>query len=116
MATGLLGQQVLGRQRERAVLERLLGDARVGHGGALVLHGEPGAGKTALLDLAVELGHDFKVVRTAGIEGEMELPYAALQKLCSPFIELTERLPDPQRGALAVAFGRSVGPAPEPFL
>jgi DNA-binding CsgD family transcriptional regulator len=98
------------------VLERLLGDARVGHGGALVLHGEPGAGKTALLDLAVELGHDFKVVRTAGIEGEMELPYAALQKLCSPIIELTERLPDPQRGALAVAFGRSVGPAPEPFL
>ena len=98
------------------MLERLLGDARVGHGGALVLHGEPGAGKTALLDLAVELGHDFKVVRTAGIEGEMELPYAALQKLCSPIIELTERLPDPQRGALAVAFGRSVGPAPEPFL
>ncbi len=91
-------------------------DARAGHGGALVLYGEPGAGKTALLDLAIELGDDFKVVRTAGVEGEMELPYAALQQLCSPIIELTERLPDPQREALAVAFGRSVGPAPEPFL
>ncbi len=116
MPTGLLGQQVLGRQREREVLERLLTDASTGHGGALVLYGEPGAGKTALLHLAVELGNDFTVVRTAGIEGEMELPYAALQQLCSPIIELTERLPDPQREALAVAFGRSVGPAPEPFL
>ncbi len=116
MVTGLLGQQVLGRQREREVLERLMDDARAGHGGALVLYGEPGAGKTALLDLAIELGDDFKVVRTAGVEGEMELPYAALQQLCSPIIELTERLPDPQREALAVAFGRSVGPAPEPFL
>jgi DNA-binding CsgD family transcriptional regulator len=116
VGTGLLGQQVLGRQRERGVLGRLLDDARAGHGAALVLYGEPGVGKTALLDLAVELGYDFKVVRTAGIEGEMELPYAALQQLCSPIIELAERLPDPQREALAVAFGRSVGHAPEPFL
>jgi len=116
VATGLLGRQVLGRQREREALERLLGDARAGHGGALVLYGEPGAGKTALLDFAVELGRDFKVVRTAGVEGEMQLPYAALQQLCSPIIELTEHLPDPQREALAVAFGRSTGPAPEPFL
>ena len=107
---------MLGRQREQGVLERLLDDARAGHGAALVLYGEPGVGKTALLDLAVELGDDFTVVRTAGVEGEMELPYAALQQLCSPIMELTERLPDPQREALAVAFGRSVGPAPEPFL
>jgi DNA helicase TIP49 (TBP-interacting protein) len=82
VVTGLLGQQVLGRQREREVLERLLDDARAGRGGALVLYGEPGAGKTALLDLAIELGDDFRVVRSAGVEGEMELPYAALQQLC----------------------------------
>ena len=116
MVTGLVRQPVLGREREREVLQRLLDDARAGHGAALVLHGEPGAGKTALLDLAVELGDDFTVVRTAGVEGEMEFPYAALQQLCSPIIELSERLPDPQREALAVAFGRSVGPAPDPFL
>jgi DNA-binding CsgD family transcriptional regulator len=116
VVTGLLGQPVLGREREREVLQRLLDDARDGHGGALVLHGEPGAGKTALLDLAVSLGDTFKVVRTGGAEGEMELPYAALQQLCSPIIEATERLPHPQREALAVAFGRRVGPAPEPFL
>jgi DNA-binding CsgD family transcriptional regulator len=116
VATGLVRQPVLGREREREVLQRLLDDARAGHGAALVLHGEPGAGKTALLDLAVELGDDFTVVRAAGVEGEMEFPYAALQQLCSPMIEAAERLPDPQREALAVAFGRSVGPAPEPFL
>ena len=116
MVTGLVGQQVLGRQREREILQRVLDDARAGHGGALVLHGEPGAGKTALLDLAVELGDDFKVVRTAGVEGEMELPYAALQQLSVPIFELSARLPDPQHDALSVAFGVTTGPAPDPFL
>ncbi len=116
MVTGLVGRQLLGREREREVLERLLEGARAGHGGVLVLHGEPGVGKTALLDHAVEIGHGFRVVRTAGVEGEMELPYAALQQLCAPILDLTERLPDPQRNALAVAFGRSAGQAPDPFL
>jgi len=116
VVTGSVGQPVLGREREREILQRLLDDARVGHGAALVLHGEPGVGKTALLDVAVELGDDFNVARTAGVEGEMELPYAALQQLCAPMVETTERLPDPQREALAVAFGRSAGPAPDPLL
>ena len=116
MVTGLLGQQVLGRQREREVLERLLDDARAGHGGALVLYGEPGVGKTALLDLAVELAGNCKVVRTAGVEGETELPYAALQQLSGPIFGLSERLPDPQREALSVAFGLSSGHAPNPLL
>ncbi len=116
MVTRLVEPRLLGREREREVLGRLLEGARAGHGGVLVLHGEPGVGKTALLEFAVEDAPDFGVVRTAGVEGEMELPYAALQQLCSPIIELTERLPDPQREALAVAFGRSVGPAPDPFL
>ena len=116
MVTRLVEPRLLGRGREREVLGRLLEGVRAGHGGVLVLHGAPGVGKTALLEFALEDAHDFGVVRTAGIEGEMELPFAALQQLCSPIIELTERLPEPQRGALAVAFGLSAGPAPDPFL
>ena len=107
---------LLGRRRERAVLERLLDTARDGHGAVLVVHGDPGVGKTALLEYAVEAGQDFRVVRTAGVEGEMELDYAALQQLCSPILEFVERLPDPQRDALGVAFGRSAGQASSPFL
>jgi DNA-binding CsgD family transcriptional regulator len=107
---------LLGRQRERAVLERLLDTARDGHGAVLVVHGDPGVGKTALLQYAVEAGEGFRVVRTAGIDGEMELDYAALQQLCSPIMGFAERLPDPQRAALDVAFGLSAGNASSPFL
>jgi len=82
----------------------------------LVLHGEPGAGKTALLGLAVELGNDFKVVRTAGVEGETELPYAALQQLSVPILDRVTALPDPQQEALTVALGLNAGSAPNPFL
>jgi DNA-binding CsgD family transcriptional regulator len=114
--TSLPGEQLLGRQREREVLERFLEAARGGDGGVLVVYGEPGAGKTALLEYAVEAGREFRVLRTAGVEGEMELPYAALQQLCSPILDLMERLPDPQGDALVVAFGLSRGKAPNPFL
>ncbi len=107
---------MLGRQREREVLGRLLNAARGGDGGALVVHGEPGVGKTALLDWTVEEGRQFRVLRTVGVEGEMELPFAALQQLCSPILDRSERLPDPQRDALGVAFGLSAGQAPNPFL
>ena len=110
------GEHLLGRRREREVLDRLLEAARGGHGGVLVVHGEPGVGKTALLDYAVEAGRGFRAVRTLGVEQEMELPYAALHQLCSPRLELSERLPAPQRDALAVAFGLSAGPTPNPFL
>ncbi|MBK5116580.1 MAG: AAA family ATPase, partial [Thermoleophilia bacterium] len=108
--------RLLGRQRERAVLERLLDTARDGRGAVLVVHGDPGVGKTALLQYAVEAGEDFRVVRTAGVEGDMELDYAALQQLCSPIMGFAKRLPDPQRDALEVAFGLSAGNAPSPFL
>jgi DNA-binding CsgD family transcriptional regulator len=110
------GGHLLGRRREREVLDRLLEAARGGHGGVLVVHGEPGVGKTALLEYAVEAGREFSAVRTLGVEQEMELPYAALHTLCSPRLELSERLPAPQRDALGVAFGLSAGPAPNPFL
>ena len=108
--------QLLGRERERAALDRLVEAARDGYGGALVVHGEPGVGKTALLDDAVEKAKSLRIVRSAGVEGEMELPFAAVQQLCAPILALGDRLPRPQRDALDVAFGLSPGPAPNPFL
>ena len=116
MITGSRGAQLVGRQRERDVLERLLEAAREGRGGVLAMYGDPGVGKTALLEYAVEAGTDFRVARAVGVEGEMELAYAALQQLCSPSLAHLERLPDPQREALAVAFGLSTGQAPNTFL
>jgi DNA-binding CsgD family transcriptional regulator len=116
MVVGAQAGRLLGRQRERAVLERLLDTARSGHGAVLVVYGDPGVGKTALLEFAVEAGTDFRVVRTVGVEGEMKLDYSALQQLCSPILEFVERLPDPQRDALGIAFGLSAGQAPNPFL
>jgi DNA-binding CsgD family transcriptional regulator len=94
----------------------VLAAARAGHGGVLAVYGEPGVGKTALLDYAIEAGSDFRVARAVGIEGEMELAFAALQQLCSPSLDLMERLPDPQRDALEVALGLSVGRPPNPLL
>jgi DNA-binding CsgD family transcriptional regulator len=116
MVVGAEPRQLLGRQRDQAVLERLLETAREGHGGVLVVHGDPGVGKTALLEYALETAKDFRVVRTSGVEGETELDYAALQQLCSPLLSLIERLPDPQRDALGVAFGLSPGRPRSPFL
>src|SRR5712671_384219 len=107
---------MLGRERERAVLDRLVESARDGSGGALVVHGEPGVGKTALLDDTVEKARMVRIVRSAGVEGEMELPFAAVQQLCAPILDLRARLPGPQRDALDVAFGLSQGTAPNPFL
>jgi hypothetical protein len=109
-------RQLLGRERERGALDRLLEAAHDGHGGVLVVHGEPGVGKTALLEYAGAAGREFRVLETVGVEGEMELPYAALQQLCSPILDRSERLPDPQRDALGVVFGLSAGQAPNPFL
>ena len=80
------GLQLLGRERERGALDRLLDAARDGHGGVLVVHGEPGVGKTALLEYAIEAGREFRVARTSGVEAEMELPYAAAQQLCFPIL------------------------------
>src|SRR3989440_8290257 len=110
------GGQLLGRQREREVLGRLLKAGSGGEGGVLVPHGEPGVGKSALLAWTMEEGRRFRILSAVGVEGEMELPFAALQQLCSPVLDRSERLPDPQRDALSVAFGLSAGQAPSPFL
>jgi DNA-binding CsgD family transcriptional regulator len=106
-------RHLFGRERELEVLDWLLAGGR---GGVLVVHGEAGVGKTALLEYVVEAGRGFRIVRTSGVEAEMELPFAAAQQLCSPFLDLVERLPQPQNEALGVAFGLSSGPPPNPFL
>jgi DNA-binding CsgD family transcriptional regulator len=110
------GRRLLGRDREREVLDRLLDGLHDGRGGVLVVHGEPGVGKSALLEYAEGVRHDVRVARTTGVEAEMELPFVAIHQLCSPFFELVERLPRPQHDALEVAFGLSAGSAPDRFL
>ncbi|MDX6714416.1 MAG: hypothetical protein QOH30_974, partial [Baekduia sp.] len=105
-----------GRRDERAVLAALLDDARAGRSGVLVLRGEAGIGKTALLGHASESAPDHAVLRAAGVESEMELAFAALHQLCAPMLGRLERLPGPQRDALATTFGLSVGAAPDRFL
>ncbi|HJZ27341.1 MAG TPA: AAA family ATPase, partial [Streptosporangiaceae bacterium] len=104
------------RLPERATLSQLLDAARAGRSGVLVMRGEPGIGKTALLDWAIESAADLRVVRVAGVESEMELAFAVLQQLCAPMLGKLEGLPGPQRDALRVAFGLTAGPAPDRFL
>ena len=105
-----------GREAECATLDRLLDAVRTGESGVLVLRGEPGVGKTALLDYAIGSAPDLRLARTVGVESEMELAFAALQQLCAPMLDRLERLPAPQREALRVAFGLSGGEAPDRFL
>jgi DNA-binding CsgD family transcriptional regulator len=105
-----------GRRSERRVLDGLLERAREGGSGVLVLTGEAGVGKTALLEYAAESAADLRVVRAAGVESEMELAFAGLHQLCSPLLDLVGRLPPPQRTALSTAFGLESGPAPDRFL
>src|SRR6476469_8272571 len=107
---------LLGRQHECDVLDRMLGAARRRHGGGIVVLGEPGIGKTALIDYAIEAAEGFQVLRTIGIEAERELPFAALHQVAAPCLASLEHLPEPQRDALRVAFGLDVGVAPDRLL
>jgi DNA-binding CsgD family transcriptional regulator len=105
-----------GRISERAVLDRLVADVRAGQGRALVVRGEPGVGKTALLDYLARHASGCQVVRTAGVQSEMELAFAGLHQLCAPMLDHAQSLPGPQREALMTAFGLSAGPVPDRFL
>src|SRR5258705_1210632 len=107
---------LLGRRHECEMLDRLLVAARHGHGGAIVVHGEPGIGKTALLEYVVGAAQDVRVFRTLGNEAERELPFAALQQLCAPVLAGLEQLPGPQGDALRVAFGLMTGDPPDRLL
>src|SRR5258708_5630624 len=106
-----------GRERERAALSQLLFDVRSGRSRALVLRGEPGVGKTALLDDLCARASDVALVRGAGVESEAELAFAGLHHMCSQMIEeKLDLLPRPQRDAIRIAFGESAGGTPNPFL
>ncbi|CAM3666093.1 AAA family ATPase [Mycobacterium frederiksbergense] len=111
MSTGLRG-----RDRDRTVLDNLTAQARAGSGQVLVLRGEAGVGKTALLEYVSEQASGFGAMRVAGVQEDMELAYAGLQQLCLPLTGHLDVLPQPQREALDVAFGYGAGPAPDRFL
>jgi DNA-binding CsgD family transcriptional regulator len=105
-----------GRGSECALLDDVIAALRAGESRTLLIHGEAGIGKTALLNYAVASAADMRILRAAGVESEMELAFASLHQLCAPLLEAVEHLPPPQRGALEVAFGRTAGPAPDRFL
>ena len=107
---------MLDRLAERAALAQLLEGVRAGQSGVLVVRGESGVGKTALLDYAIESAANLRIAPVAGVESEMELAYAGLHQLCAPMLDRLERLPGPQRDALGVAFGLRAGEAPDRFL
>ncbi|MCW2767903.1 MAG: transcriptional regulator, LuxR family [Nocardioides sp.] len=104
-----------GRDVELARLVALIEDARGGTAGSVVVHGEPGVGKSALLAEVLSTVSDVRVLRTQGLESESPLAFAALHRLLRPVLDLVERLPEPQARALGVAFGQEVGTV-EPFL
>ncbi|SRR6266851_2275197 len=109
-------QGLLGRGSEIQVLNRLFRAVRGGDSGALVVRGEPGVGKTALVQHVVESATGVRILRAVGVESEMELPFAALHQLCVPLLDRLERLPDPQRTALGKVFGLSGGDPLNRFL
>src|SRR5882757_2005293 len=96
-----------GRRSESDVLDRLVEAVGAGESRALVVRGEPGVGKTALLEYLAEHASGCRVVRTAGVQSEMELAFAGLHQLVAPMLDRLERLPGPQRDALRTAFGVS---------
>src|SRR4051794_37125647 len=116
MSTPVSAGQLLGRRGECAALDQLVASVRAGQSRALVLRGEAGVGKTALLEYLAQHASGCGIDRAAGIELEMELAYAGLQQLCAPFLGRLERLPGPQRDALGVAFGLRDGHPPDRFL
>src|SRR4051794_32254462 len=107
---------LVGRAGERRRLDRLLEDVRGEQSAVLVVRGETGVGKTALLHYCAQQASGVRVARIAGVESEMELAFAGLHQLCAPMLDRAGALPAPQRAALGVALGRATGPAPDRFL
>ena len=117
MAAQLPMAALSGRETECARVDRLLAEAQPGRSAVLVLRGEPGIGKSALLEYAAERAEGRRVLRATGVQWEMELPFAGLHQLCAGLLDGLERLPAPQREALATAFGLDSGAQqPDRFL
>src|SRR3954452_16308084 len=107
---------LLGRADERALLDRLLENVRAGQSAVLVVRGEAGVGKTALLHYCARQASGFRVARVAGVESEMELPFAGLHQLCTPMLGRLGSLAEPQRRGLSIALGLASGDSPARFL
>jgi DNA-binding CsgD family transcriptional regulator len=105
-----------GRSSECEALDRLIADVRAGESRVLVVRGEAGVGKTALLKYVSKRASGWRLIRVAGVEAEIELAFAGLQQLCAPMLGRLDRLPGPQRDALATAFGLRAGETPDRFL
>jgi len=108
--------ELIDRDAERGTLDQFVAAVRAGDSQALVMSGEAGVGKTALLDYLAGQATGCRVERAAGVQSEMELPFAALHQLCSPMLNRLQGIPVPQRDALLTAFGMSAGPVPDRFL
>lgn len=110
--------QLLGRERERRIVEQLLAAANAGHSGALVVRGDAGIGKTALLEHLSDaaIASRFRVESSAGVEAETQFAFAGLHQFCAPFLQHLDALPAPQQLALGVALGSRSGPVPDKFL
>ena len=107
---------LLGRANECALLDDLIDDVCRGKSRSLVVRGEAGIGKTALLEHLVASASDLTVTRAVGVESEMELAFASVHQLCMPLLDRLEKLPGPQREALRTVFGLAAGPTPDRFL
>jgi hypothetical protein len=110
------GTGLVGRRTDCEALDRLLADVRASHSRVLVLRGEAGIGKTALMDYLARIASGCLVIRAAGVESEMELAFAGAHQLCAPLLDGRDSLPGPQRDALATAFGLAAGLPPDRFL
>ena len=116
MATTARAPEFLNRDSEREHLDTLLADVRAGSSAVLVLQGEAGVGKTALLRYAARQASGLRTAQIAGVEAEMELPFAGIHQLCASMLGRLDGLPAPQQEALRVALGMATGNAPDRFL
>jgi DNA-binding CsgD family transcriptional regulator len=114
--TAVSARRLLGRRNECATLDELVASVRTGPSRALVLRGEAGVGKSALLEYLVAHASGCGIAQATGVESEMELAYAGLQQLCAPCLDRLDRLPGPQRDALGRAFGLRDGETPDRFV
>src|SRR5450631_1242583 len=110
MSAPVSARRLLSRRSECAALDQLVASVRAGPSRALVLRGEAGVGKSALLEYLVRHASGCGIARAVGVESEMELAYAGLQQLCATFLDRLEHLPGPQRGPLALFWGWPAGP------